>query len=66
MHTTIESNSLAHVIKIRFPTINKDNRTKYKITRIDKFLMLEKSKYNIVGAIYGDGGHFVFRYFLIT
>ena len=62
VHSTVETNSLPHVIKIRFPTINKDNRTKYKITGIDKFLMLENTKYNIVGAIYGDDGHFMFRY----
>ena len=62
VHSTIETNSLPHVIKIRFPTINKNNRTKYKITRIDKFLMLENTKYNIVGAIYGDDEHFMFRY----
>lgn len=35
-----------------------------KLQYLDKSLILERTKYDIVGAVYGDDEHFTFRHIL--
>ena len=64
LDTTITTVTLPHVIKLRYPVIQFYNNLLYKRQCIDKSLVLENTKYDIVGAIYGDDEHFFFRYIL--
>ena len=64
LDTTLTTMTLPYVIKLRYPFIEAHNKLLYKVQYLDKPLVLEKTKYDIVGAVYGDGQHFVFRYIL--
>ena len=64
LDTTVTTVTLPHVIKLCYPLIKSHNNLLYKLQYIDESLVLENTKYDIVGAIYGDDEHFFFRYIL--
>lgn len=55
LDTTLTTITLPHVIKLRYQVTKSHNRLLYKLQYIDKSLVLEDTKYDIVRAIYGDG-----------
>ena len=56
--------TLPYVIKLRYPVIESHDNKLYRLQYLDESLILERTKYDIVGAVYGDDEHFTFRHIL--
>ena len=64
LRTTITTITLPYVIKLRYPVIQSHNSHLYRMQYIDKSLILDGTTYDLVGVVYGDNEHFLFRYIL--
>ena len=64
LQTTIITVTLPYVIKLRYPVIGDHNKHLYKMQFIDKSLILDGTKYDLVSVVYGDNRHFLCRYIL--
>ena len=61
--TKVERETIAHpnIMHLSYPAANKNGVVDIPVF-LDEVIITEGVVYNLIGAVYGDGGHFVFRY----
>ena len=58
----IQMTVMPNIIIIMMPTLEKSTKKFYKIKKLDNEITFNIITYDLFGAVYGDGVHFIFRY----
>ena len=58
----IQMTVMPNIIIIMMPTLEKSTKKFYNIKKLDNEITINNITYDLFGAVYGDGVHFIFRY----